>query len=61
MDETYEFDLDLNVTKTLQIRGKNEDEAIGILYDKLEAKGISREQISQLKWRVVPLLEPKPN
>ncbi len=54
-DVTYEFDFDVEVpVKNKRVVAKNEDEAFGLIQAEYEKKGISKERLSEFKWRVVP-------
>lgn len=50
MDE-YEIKLDIAVQKTLVVKSNSEDEALEEVFKRLEAKGIDKNRVLELKLR----------
>ena len=60
--EEYELDLDIFVpVKNKKIIAENEDEAMGKVFEEYEKKGISKERISNVTWKLVKKTEPSVN
>lgn len=61
MEDTYEITMDVLVPTTIKVKAKNEDEAIEKAYERLEAKRIERDRISDMSWPKVIKEEEQPN